>query len=69
MAEWLVCEAKGGELFLQSRIEREWMLAILRDIGRLPMSFVVKRFYDMDEAIAYIHEMNYVNSLIDKIKE
>ena len=66
--EWLVCKnKKDGDLFMQSRIEREYMLNVLMDVEQEICSVVVKQFLTVDEAGDYLFEIEQANKLINSI--
>lgn len=66
--EWLVCKnKKDGDLFMQSRIEREYMLNVLMDVEQEVCSIVVKQFLTVDEAGDYLFEITQADKLINSI--
>jgi len=66
--EWLVCKnKKDGDLFMQSRIEREYMLNVLMDVEQEICSIVVKQFLTVDEADDYLFEITQADKLINSI--
>jgi len=67
--EWLVCQNKDGELFIQSQPERDNMMNTLFDLMAEIPTFVVKRFNTKEEAICYVANIHFVNKLINKIEE
>lgn len=63
---YCVCQNKDGEMFIQSRAERENMLSVLMDIEQAIPTFVIKTFDNEVEAKLFVVEQQAINSLIDK---
>jgi len=65
---WLVCQDMEGQLFVQSKIEREHELlfCVLCDWGIYTPSYVVKSFATEQQAENYVLEMFEIDLLINK---
>lgn len=63
--EWCVCSTRDGDLSLMSREEREILLKFLMYLKLGVPHFVVKVFYDKEDAEQYIRDMKETNDLID----
>lgn len=64
--EYCVCQNKDGEMFIQSRGERENMLSVLIDSGQPIPTFVIKAFDNEVAAKMFVIEQQAINSLLDK---
>jgi hypothetical protein len=67
--QWCVCKNIDGEMFIQSRMEREIMLDALIAMSVTPPTFVIKTFDTKEEAISYVANIHCVDKLINKIIE
>ncbi len=65
--QWCVCQTKSGELFVQSRPERERMLDVLIELQADIPHFVIKTFDTQKQAEDYVAEMTRINKIINQI--
>jgi hypothetical protein len=69
MSDWLVCKMKdgSGRMFIMSRGERELMMCFYMFAEETVDSIVIKTFYNRNEAIKYLLDMDDIDDLLNDV--